>query len=288
MWEHPTCKCGRRHSQWRPGHLGDPRGGQDQICPTLLHGGPCPAHAGANVHAEQQSTTHSNPCCPRALIVLSPQRVRPAVTADPGEGHGRRALRPARPPSTGRAVRHATSSVALQLCQPRRPTPHSAYVESAVELTRSRGQARRPPTGSVLRHGPVPRPVLQAPLKRVMRRHDSTRDSQSRTLELGLFKDVQATVEPRVSNPQTGADLRRGDIEVRQGVGRRVPRDPALRRRSQPGYPQRGSCGIKAAAKYVDQPNFVPFIWRREATSTAGPTSSCTPYRVPRDDTVGR
>ena len=45
-----------------------------------------------------------------------------------------------------------------------------------------------------------------------MRRHDSIRDSLARTLELGLFNDVRATVEPRVPNPQTGADLRRGDI----------------------------------------------------------------------------
>jgi hypothetical protein len=42
----------------------------DQSRPPLLHSRPCRAHAGADVHAEQHSTTHSNPCCPSALIVL--------------------------------------------------------------------------------------------------------------------------------------------------------------------------------------------------------------------------
>ncbi len=44
-WEHPTCERGRRHSQWRPVHLRDPRGGKDhQSRPPLLHGRPFPAH----------------------------------------------------------------------------------------------------------------------------------------------------------------------------------------------------------------------------------------------------
>jgi hypothetical protein len=42
-----------------------------------------------------------------------------------------------------------------------------------------------------------------------MRRHDSIRDSLACTLELGLLKDVRATVEPRVPNPQIGANRAR-------------------------------------------------------------------------------
>jgi hypothetical protein len=101
-----------------------------------------------------------------------------------------------------------------------------------------------------------------------MRRHDSIRDSLARTLELGLFKEVRATVEPRVPNPQTGADLRRGDIKVHQGgttwtlhIGvvcsgtqRYVDQGSQTTRRAAEAY-----SAIKAA-KYADQPNFVPFI----------------------------
>jgi hypothetical protein len=50
-----------------------------------------------------------------------------------------------------------------------------------------------------------------------MRRHDSIRDSLARKLELGLFKDVRATVEPRVPNPQIGFGLRRGRHEAAPG-----------------------------------------------------------------------
>jgi hypothetical protein len=69
---------------------------------------------------------------------------------------------------------------------------------------RCRTRSIRPPTG------PVSRPVLQAPLEE---RHDSIRDSLARTLELGLFKAVRATVKLRVPNPQTGVDR---DIKVHQ------------------------------------------------------------------------
>jgi hypothetical protein len=102
-----------------------------------------------------------------------------------------------------------------------------------------------------------------------MRRHDSVRDSLARTLELGLFKDVRSTVEPRVPNPQTGADLRRGDIKVHQGgttwildIGVVCPgtqRYVDQGSQTTPGRAAEAYAAIKAA-KYADQPNFVPFI----------------------------
>ncbi len=80
---------------------------------------------------------------------------------------------------------------------------------------------------------------------------------------------TSAAVEPRVLNPQDGADQRRGKHQgqqVQQHVGPRrrrcVPRDPALRR---PGSDT--TLGLSAetyaavkAAKYAKQDNFIPFI----------------------------
>jgi hypothetical protein len=115
----------------------------------------------------------------------------------------------------------------------------------------------------------MPRPVLQRRWKRVIRRHDSLLDSLARTLELGLFKDVRATVEPRVPNPQTGANLRRGDIKVHQGgttwildIGVVCPgtqRYVDQGSQTTPGRAAEAYAAIKAA-KYAEQPNFIPFI----------------------------
>jgi hypothetical protein len=77
-----------------------------------------------------------------------------------------------------------------------------------------------------------------------MRRYDSNGRSLARTLELGLFKDMRATVEPRVPNPQTGAHLRRGDTRCARAAlrgGHRVPCDPALRRPGQPDHSRASS-----------------------------------------------
>jgi hypothetical protein len=48
--------------------------------------------------------------------------------------------------------------------------------------------------------------------KRVTKRHDSIRDRLATVLE--CVNGTSATVEPRVLNPQDGADQRRGDIKV--------------------------------------------------------------------------
>jgi hypothetical protein len=48
--------------------------------------------------------------------------------------------------------------------------------------------------------------------KRVTERHDSIRDRLATVL--GRVNGTSATVEPRVPNPQDGADQRRGDIKV--------------------------------------------------------------------------
>jgi hypothetical protein len=61
---------------------------------------------------------------------------------------------------------------------------------------------RNPPFSRLL-------PVL---LVWVMNRHDNMRDALCR--ELRRFPQVQATIEPRVENPQGAADQRRGDIKV--------------------------------------------------------------------------
>jgi hypothetical protein len=45
-----------------------------------------------------------------------------------------------------------------------------------------------------------------------MHHHDNMRHALGR--ELQRFPQVQATIEPRVENPQGAADLRRGDIKV--------------------------------------------------------------------------
>ena len=80
---------------------------------------------------------------------------------------------------------------------------------------------------------------------------------------------MRATVEPRVPNPQTGADLRRGDIKVHQGgttwildIGVVCPgtqRYVDQGSQTTPGRAAEAYAAIKAA-KYADQPNFVPFI----------------------------
>jgi hypothetical protein len=48
--------------------------------------------------------------------------------------------------------------------------------------------------------------------KRGTNRHDKIRDALCR--ELQRFQEVQATIEPRVENPQGAADQRRGNIKV--------------------------------------------------------------------------
>jgi hypothetical protein len=82
----------------------------------------------------------------------------------------------------------------------------------------------------------------------------------------GLYcKDVRATVEPRVPNPQTGADLRRGGIKAHQGgttwildIGVVCP--GTQRYVDQGSQTTPGRAAEAYAAKYADQPNFVPFI----------------------------
>ncbi len=103
-----------------------------------------------------------------------------------------------------------------------------------------RGQPGRPPQQTVsFATDPCHGLYCKRHWKRVMRRHDSIRDSLARTLELGLFKDVRATVEPRVPNPQTGADLRRGARGVATSrCTRAAPRGSwTSRRRSTPTSP---------------------------------------------------
>jgi hypothetical protein len=119
-----------------------------------------------------------------------------------------------------------------------------------------------------------------------MRRHDSIRDSLARTLELGLFKDVRATVEPRVPNLQTGANLRRGGTRVaprgsKTSVSCGLPgtqRYVDQGSQTTPGRAAEAYAVIKAA-KYADHPTSSHSLWRLEATS---PISSWTPYGGPR------
>jgi hypothetical protein len=146
---------------------------------------------------------------------------------------------------------------------------HSAYVESAVERAAEANQDDHQQQAASFATDPCHGLYCKRRWKRVMRRHDSIRDSLARTLELGLFKDVRATVEPRVPNPQTGADLRRGDIKVHQGgttwildIGVVCPgtqRYVDQGSQTTPGRAAEAYAAIKAA-KYADQPNFVPFI----------------------------
>jgi hypothetical protein len=166
-------------------------------------------------------------------------------------------------------------------CASRGGPHHSAYLRGGRCRTRGRSQPGRPPTtaDSIPRHRPVPRPVLQAPLEEG--------DSLARTLELGLFKDVRFTVQPRVPNPQTGADLRRGDIKVHQGgttwmldIGVVCPgtqRYVDQGSQTTPGRAAEAYAAIKAA-KYADQPNFVPFIVETGGYTNRRATSSWTPY----------
>jgi hypothetical protein len=75
---------------------------------------------------------------------------------------------------------------------------HSAYVEGAVERAAEVNQDDHQPQTVSFATDPCHGLYCKRRWKRVMRRHDSIRDSLMLTLELGLFKDVRATVEPRV------------------------------------------------------------------------------------------
>jgi hypothetical protein len=108
---------------------------------------------------------------------------------------------------------------------------HSMYVRTPQCQRGERWSVRLRPikttatNGSVLRNGPMPRPVLQA---LVMRRHDSIRDSPAdagtgplhrRASQRVPNPQTSADLRPlhrrasqRVPNPQTSADLRRGDV----------------------------------------------------------------------------
>jgi hypothetical protein len=148
---------------------------------------PTTAEPPATSHAEQQSTTLLS-------FVLSPLRVRSAVTADPG-----RAM------SDGQYVQ----LLCLRLGVPRVMPPaqrrcncashdgprHSAYVERAAEGNQ----------GDHLQQA-----ASFANDERVMGRHDNIRDS----LAVGLFKAVQAG---RRLRQQIGADVRQGDVQVHEG-----------------------------------------------------------------------
>jgi hypothetical protein len=117
--------------------------------------------------------------------VLLPQRVRPAITADPGEGHDRRAVRVAPPPSTGRAVRSCHQLVALQLRQPRRPVPQC--LRGGGCRTRDH-QQQAVSFATDLCHGLD----CKRSWRRVMRRHNGIRDSLARPLKLGFFVEPPA------------------------------------------------------------------------------------------------
>jgi hypothetical protein len=103
--------------------------------------------------------------------------------------------------------------------------------------------------------------------RRVMYRHDNMRDALCR--ELRRFPQVQATIEPRMENPQGAADQRRGDIKVHKD-GTTWVLDvgvvcPGTRRHTNAGADT--TPGVAAeeysatkSARYADQHNFVPFI----------------------------
>jgi hypothetical protein len=119
-------------------------------------------HTQALTCMRNRSTTQSNPCCPSAFIVLSPQRLRPAVTADPGQMPGGQYVQLLPPPSTRRAAR--TPAQWRCNCATHGGPHHSAYVEGAVECAAEANQDdHQQQTVSFAK--PVPRPVLKAPLE---------------------------------------------------------------------------------------------------------------------------
>ncbi len=99
--------------------------------------------------------------------------------------------------------------VALQLQRPRRPTPHSAYVERVAEANLEDDHH-----AASFATDPCHGLLCRCRWKRVTKRHDSIRDRLATVL--GRVSGTSATVEPRVLQPQDGADQRRGDIKVRK------------------------------------------------------------------------
>jgi hypothetical protein len=103
--------------------------------------------------------------------------------------------------------------------------------------------------------------------RRVTKRHDSIRDRLATVL--GRVSGTSATVEPRVLQPQDGADQRRGDIKVSKhgntwildvgvvcpGTQRYVDQGSG----TTPGLAAEAYAAVKVA-KYADQDNFIPFI----------------------------
>ena len=99
------------------------------------------------------------------------------------------------------------------------------------------------------------------------KRHDSIRDRLATVL--GRVSGTSATVEPRVLQPQDGADQRRGDIKVSKhgntwildvgvvcpGTQRYVDQGSG----TTPGLAAEAYAAVKVA-KYADQDNFIPFI----------------------------
>jgi hypothetical protein len=96
----------------------------------------------------------------------------------------------------------------------------------------------------------------------------------------GRVSGTSATVEPRVLQPQDGADQRRGDIKVSKhgntcildvgvvcpGTQRYVDQGSG----TTPGLAAEAYAAVKVA-KYADQDNFFPFIllaWRQVVAST--------------------
>jgi hypothetical protein len=92
----------------------------------------------------------------------------------------------------------------------------------------------------------------------VTKRHDSIRDRRATVLGR-----VNGTVEPRVLQPQDGADQRRGDIKVSKH-GKTWILDVVCYGAQR--YVDQGSgttpeaYAVVKAAKYADQANFIPFI----------------------------
>jgi hypothetical protein len=121
------------------------------------------------LHTQALTYAHSNPCCLSAqgadictainntLKSLLPKcSHRPVATAAASCSHCRSRAGPwqtgsTSTPSTRRAVRHATTSVALQLRRPASPCLRGG------RRTRGRGQSGRPPTNSRQRPSPQSR-----------------------------------------------------------------------------------------------------------------------------------
>jgi hypothetical protein len=135
----------------------------------------------------------------------------------------------------------------------------------------------------------------------VTKRHDSIRDRLATVLGR-----VSGTVEPRVLQPQDGADQRRGDIKVSKhgntwildggvvcpGTQRYVDQGSG----TTPGLAAEAYAAVKVA-KYADQDNFIPFILETggrvnkaardwlDALSQASKLASAQPGRPPVEPT---